>query len=117
MGVLFLVMAALVWLIRATLQTTSQQRSEFSVLFKILTNHLQLVALVLSFELDWPDTVKTFSALAQPVADVASRIISIDCFVEAGGVETAYVYLLVYLLIPIGVIICSAFFWFIKKRG
>ena len=77
-------MFALIWLIRATLQSTKQQRSEFSVLFKILANHLQLVALVLTFELDWPESVKTFSALAQPVADVASRIVSIDCFVSSG---------------------------------
>ena len=52
--------AVLIVLIRATLQSMKNQNSLLSVYLKILANHLQLVLLTLSFELDWPDQVKIF---------------------------------------------------------
>ena len=58
------------------------QNSLSSVYLKILANHLQLVLLTLSFDLDWPDQVKLMFDITQPVVDVASRVISLDCFLD-----------------------------------
>ena len=59
------------FLIRATLAANKKGTSEFSALFKVLTNHVQLIVLVLSFELDWPEEVQGLLAVLQPVADVS----------------------------------------------
>ena len=63
-AVFLIALLAIIVLIRATLQSMKNQRSIGSVYFKILANHLQLIILTLSFELDWPDQVKTLYSIA-----------------------------------------------------
>lgn len=102
------------------------KNSLLSVYFKILANHLQLVLLTLSFELDWPDQVQILFDITQPVVDVASRVISLDCLLESGksldlplangGLKNVYIYLLVYLLLPLIVVGFSTLFWFLYNR-
>ena len=94
------------------------RKSVISVFFKIMANHFQLVLLTLSFEFDWPKQVEALFDIAQPVADVSSRILSLDCFLSLAstGLQNVYVYLLVYLLMPIGVVGISLLFWWIKAH-
>ena len=121
--------ALLVILIRATLQSMKHQHYLSSVYFKILANHLQLVLLTLSFNLDWPNQVKMMFEVTQPVVDVASRVISLDCFLDSSKIYAhffssskheeslhVYIYLLVYLALPIASVGLSLLFWFLYNR-
>ena len=47
-----------------------------------MANHLQLLVITLNFDLDWPTQVNQLNDSAKPLADVSSRIISIDCFLD-----------------------------------
>ena len=60
------------------------KKSNLSVYMKILANHFQLIVLTLNFDLDWPGQVDAVNETAKPVADVSSRIISLDCFLGDG---------------------------------
>ena len=80
---IFIVLLAtlvIVFFIRVTLSSMKAKKSNVSVYLKILTNHLQLIVITLNFDLDWPTQVSQVNDSAKPFADVASRIISFDCF-------------------------------------
>ena len=110
-------------LIKATLAANKKGKSEFSALFKIFANHIQLLVLVLSFELEWPPEVQGLLGVLQPVADVSQRLLSLDCFLSVGGegyfIPRVYAYLLLYLLLPIVLVVGAVLFWRIKagQRG
>ena len=124
--ILLVAILVIILLIRTTLQSMKNSRSIVSVYFKILDTHFQLIILTISFELEWPAQVQTFYDITQPVANVASRVISLDCFLGTGKlslylgdqeIKNIYVYLLVYLLLPIIVISGSLLFWFLYIRS
>ena len=56
-GVFFVASVVIVVFIKLTLGSTKSTKSNVSVYLKILTNHIQLVAITLSFDLDWPSQV------------------------------------------------------------
>ena len=125
-AILLIALFLIIVLIRTTLSSMKNQRSIGSVYFKILANHLQLIVLTLSFELDWPDQVKAFYSITQPVVDVASRVISLDCFLGSGkqlvtlgeeGVKSVFIYLLLFLLLPLLCVALSLLFWLLYIRG
>ena len=112
---------AVVLLVKATLAANRTGSSKFSPLFKVLANHMQLLVLVLSFELDWPPQVQELLGVLQPAADIAERVFSLDCFLSRGiGIEEGavvprvYAYLLLYLLLPVLLVLLSLLFWRIK---
>ena len=86
-----------------------QPKSPFSAYMKILTNHLHIIFLTASFDLQWPSIISQFYNAAEPVANVSQRILSVDCFLDQTGktlIELAnlprpYVYLLIYLALPL----------------
>ena len=49
--------------LRCTLKYQTRERSVFTVYFKILTSHFQLLMLVSSFDLDWPNQVSYSNGL------------------------------------------------------
>ena len=78
--VVLLSIVVIVIFIRVTIASMKAKKSNVSVYLKILTNHLQLIVITLNFDLDWPSQVNQFNDTARPLADVSSRIISLDCF-------------------------------------
>lgn len=47
-----------------------------------MTNHIHLIFLTASFDLNWPSLIQNFFDSTEPVANVGDRIISIDCFMD-----------------------------------
>ena len=45
-------------------------------------NHFQLIILTASFDLEWPDQVESLYDTTRPIADISSRIISLDCLIS-----------------------------------
>lgn len=75
-----LTLTAIVVLIKLTLKTAANKNSGFSVFFKIISSHFQLIVLAISLELEWPSSVQALHSSIEPVANVASKIVSFDCF-------------------------------------
>ena len=79
-----------------------------------------------SFDLQWPSLVEDFFDSTEPAANVGDRIISIDCFMDSSGscvwysgfttIPRPYVYLLIYLFLPLLIILLSLVFWRLAKR-
>ena len=83
---IFLIAIVLVVLfISLTLRAMAKKKSNTQVLFKILLNHLQLVVLTASFDLDWPSQVRALFSTAEPLSDVSSQIFSFDCFFSSSS--------------------------------
>ena len=98
----------------STISAAYKEQSITSVYFKIMTNYTQIVALTISFDLDWPDMVlKLFDGQKQAVG-ASDRLFSIDCLLKE-GIEPFYARLLLINLVPILFSILSTFFWLIKS--
>ena len=76
------VIGGIIFLIVITLRTMSERKSPFSSYIKIFTNHLHLILLTASFDLSWPSVIEEFFQSTEPVANIADRIISFDCFLD-----------------------------------
>lgn len=60
----------------------NNEKNYLPVFFRILVNHLQILSLTASFELDWPEELLSFYKTVQPLSDAQSQIFSIDCFLS-----------------------------------
>ena len=76
------VVAGIVFMIRSTLAGALQRKNIQSVYIKLLMNHLQLLILTSTFDLDWPSQVIELFDTGKPVAQVSTQIISFDCFLD-----------------------------------
>ncbi len=92
----------LVLLIKMTLASVNNRKSVLSIYVKILLNHLHLIILVASFELDWPAQVKAIFDTSKSIADAPSQMLSVDCLLDTSvsSIPRFYVYLLMYFVIP-----------------
>ena len=62
----------IVLMIRSTLAGASQLKNVQSVYYKILLNHMQLIMLTASFNLNWPEMVQEFFDSAEPAAEATT---------------------------------------------
>lgn len=81
-AILIAVIGVIVLMIRSTLAGASQLKNVQSVYYKILLNHLQLIMLTASFNLNWPEMVQEFFDSAEPAAEATTQIFSFDCFMD-----------------------------------
>jgi len=58
------------------------KESEFSILFKILTNYLQTATAAMSFNITYPQFIKTIFTPAQFIGSSTDVILSFDCFIN-----------------------------------
>ena len=95
-----------------TLHSINAEKSELSVFLKLLLTHLQLMALVASFPLNWPPEVQSFFQLSQSMADAPSQLFSLDCLVLSfSTLPRFFVYLLFYSLLSLALILLSYSVW------
>ncbi len=86
LGILLIAVLFGVVLIRSTLVLGRKNVVSFqSVYMRILMNHLQLIILTASFHLDWPQKVLQFFANVRLFSNMATQLISIDCFLDKRG--------------------------------
>jgi hypothetical protein len=57
------------------------KESEISVLFRIMTNYLQIVTTSMSYTSDFPDTLTSILVPAQKVGGSSETFLSFDCFI------------------------------------
>jgi hypothetical protein len=56
-GIMILVVCVAAFMVRSTLSSAHKPKEIYSVYFKIFMNYMQLVVLMSSFNLNWPDEV------------------------------------------------------------
>jgi len=83
LGLFFVLIVAIVILIRSTLQGAFEKKNYLSVYLRIFLNHMQLLILTASFDFQWPNAVKEMFKSAAPVAEASTQFISFDCFIDS----------------------------------
>ena len=86
----------------------------YSVYLKIFVSYLQIVTLISSFNLNWPDLVKELLDFQESAGSVTRQIYSYDCFLDefiSEDVDTYFKRLLIQFSIPIWFVILPLLVW------
>eukprot|EP00359_Climacostomum_virens_P000523 CAMPEP_0204898508 /NCGR_PEP_ID=MMETSP1397-20131031/1335_1 /ASSEMBLY_ACC=CAM_ASM_000891 /TAXON_ID=49980 /ORGANISM="Climacostomum Climacostomum virens, Strain Stock W-24" /LENGTH=1022 /DNA_ID=CAMNT_0052066371 /DNA_START=57 /DNA_END=3125 /DNA_ORIENTATION=- len=107
------VMIYVVIMVRSTLLSASKPKELHSVYIKVLTNYLQLVLLVTSFNLNWPSLVKSLLSTQESVGSATEQLFSFDCYLDNNSfsAEVFYQKLIVVGLMPLIIVGLSTAFW------
>ena len=70
-------------MIRSALSKKTHQKqamSLHSIYLKIFVNYLQVIMIMISFKLNWPDLVSDFLRYQKTAGSATGRVINMDCF-------------------------------------
>lgn len=67
----------------STLKARSDNRFKFNVLFRVLVSHIQMMAITVTLDFSWPDALDKALGGFLPIANLGTRFISLDCFIDA----------------------------------
>ena len=112
-GIVLVVIVFLAFQSYSTLESVYKARSITSIYLKILVNYLQLVALTIGFELDWPKLVRKMFNVQRSAASGSEQFISFDCFLSE-YFNPFYAKVTIFTLIPFICFLFSLIFWSIK---
>jgi hypothetical protein len=102
-------------LVYVNIALADKPASNYTILIKILMNYIQVISIVSSFNLDWPDFALQYLHIQQAAGSLSQQSFSLDCFISAKYDHTnTQVYfdkILLYLLIPIALILICLFLW------
>ena len=65
-----------------TLRSMAKPKSHFSIYFRLLVSHGQMLMLLASFRFDWPQQVKAFLSFFESVTDAPRELFSLDCLLS-----------------------------------
>ena len=95
----FGVSLVIILLIKSTIKTSKQENPDLTaVYFKILMSYLQMTALMLSFNLDWPVEMLLFFSYTDTGANSSENIVSFDCFAKEDSFSLKIIFI---ALVPI----------------
>ncbi|TNV88043.1 hypothetical protein FGO68_gene7468 [Halteria grandinella] len=104
----------IVILVNSNRVNSKNEKNYLPVFFRILVNHLQILYLTASFELEWPEELLNFYKSIQPISDAQSQIFSIDCFLTQGALSNYFnnyrpivIKSILVMIFPIAIIILS----------
>jgi len=83
-GIIILMSFIVVFMVRSTL-ASALKKNIHSVYIKIFMNHMQMLLITASFDLDWPSQVKVLLESNAPVSQSSESIFSFDCFMNSGS--------------------------------
>ncbi|TNV74981.1 hypothetical protein FGO68_gene13540 [Halteria grandinella] len=70
-------------LIVSNLNSALKDKNYLAVFLRVLLNHLQVLTLSGSFDLNWPSMLLSFYRNIQPFGETSSQILSLDCFLNS----------------------------------
>lgn len=89
--------------------------SNYTILIKILLNYIQIIGIVTSMNLDWPDFALDYLKIQQTAGNLSQQSFSFDCFVsEKYNRTNSQVYfdkIILYLLMPAILSCICLFLW------
>jgi len=112
-GIALGVVAIVVIMVRSTLKSAAKPKELHSVYIKILTNYLQLVLLVSSFNLNWPSLVKSLLSSQETVGSATEQLFSFDCYLDGNftGTDVFYQKLVIVGFLPVFIVFMSILVW------
>jgi hypothetical protein len=81
-GFLLLMILILFILVKFTIQGANNKRNVLAVYNRILVNHVQMVVIIYSFRLKWPDNFESLYGPSEKAGEVTQQFISFDCFID-----------------------------------
>ena len=125
--ILIAIIICLVIVVRSTLAGALQKKNVMSVYFKLLMNHIQLLAMTSTFNLKWSNSVNSIFNSSQQVAEVSTQIFSLDWFLDqrkygrSNTTSLYYIKMIMIGLLPIVItiwcyIVWTIYYWFIKAK-
>ncbi|CAI2370495.1 unnamed protein product [Moneuplotes crassus] len=117
-GAALLVFAFLCFMIIINIRKTKE--SNLSVLFRILTNYIQIVSTSISLTANYPSSVTSFFSIVDEIGSSSETFLSFDCFIEdyevKGPFSSNSVFKLFLMgLLPIILFTLVALIWVIIK--
>ncbi|CDW88635.1 UNKNOWN [Stylonychia lemnae] len=113
-----LIITALVFLIKFTIAGALEQKNYLSVFIRILMNHIQLLIITASYDLQWPDQLIQFFNSVKPASEVTTQFLSLDCFIDTrkdnndkGTIRSFYAKTIMLALAPILAVITCFCAW------
>jgi hypothetical protein len=89
--------------------------SNYTILIKILINYIQIISIVASLNLDWPDFALQYLNVQETAGSFSQQSFSFDCHLSQKYVlDNSQVYfykLIVYMIMPIVLIFLSLLSW------
>jgi len=79
-GIFLTMLAGVIILLYVNLRKRTE--SETSVVLRIMTNYIQILATTAAFNLDWPSYLESFFGIVQSVSESTESYISFDCFLQ-----------------------------------
>ena len=116
---MILVSLFLIYIINTT-TSAGKKKSLLSAYQKILLNHIQMLVITSSFDLEWPNAAMALFAIAKPVQTQNNSFFSIDCFFDTRKTDAndytirpIFNNLIIFSLLPIFFLVAVCTFWFI----
>ena len=106
----FIALIIVIGLTASNINGAYKEQSITSIYFKILTNHTQIIALTISFNLEWPDRVLDMFKVQSQGAGGADRLFSLDCFLS-DKMEPFYAKLILLNVVPAAFAVLTMIFW------
>ncbi|TNV88077.1 hypothetical protein FGO68_gene10837 [Halteria grandinella] len=113
-----LVIFVVILLVWSNLRIPGKAKNYMPVYLRILVNHLHVIALIASFEFNWPDQFVSFFRGIQPVSDAQSQILSIDCLFAQykGEIKPFYGRTIMLAILPPIMLFLIVLFWAILQK-
>lgn len=112
LGILGLVTVAL---ILVYFQVHATRDSVITIYVKITVSYFQMMALLSSFGIDWPDSIEDAFSWLDLVGFFGDQLISVDCLVNQYSFESSvpqfYAKFICFMLIPVACILVPGIFW------
>jgi hypothetical protein len=112
-GIAVAVVCVVVIMVRSTLKSAAKPKELHSVYIKILTNYLQLVLLVSSFNLNWPSLVESLLSTQESAGSATDQLFSFDCYLDGNstGTDVFYQKLVIIGMLPVVIVILASCYW------
>lgn len=90
LGILMIGILVIVVVVKTTISSAYKEKEMHSVYIKILVNHIQLIMLTASFDLEWPSFVSDYFAVTETVGSVSEQFFSLDCYIDSSDPNQAF---------------------------
>jgi predicted outer membrane repeat protein len=98
-------------LVRSSVRNAVLMNSHRSVYIKILFNYLQVIGLIITAQLEWPDVAKQAFSAQDYSSNFPEHIFSLQCISGDSNISFFYTKLLPIALLPYLIILLSSGFW------
>ncbi|TNV88194.1 hypothetical protein FGO68_gene1286 [Halteria grandinella] len=118
-AIIIIVGLFLIILIISNLNSALKEKNYLPVFLRVLLNHLQILTLSGTFDLNWPTPLLNFYRNIQPFGEASSQILSIDCFIKTQSTnyisDVPRVFLLRVIILAIFPIVAAAVSFIVWK--